>query len=80
MCLFFIQIQLNIAQGIVRKQKGGETVITIEQMKNGYYLLTFEKDGCVIHKVFAEPVEKVNVSDLEPMEIPAFKLMVGEHT
>ena len=52
-------------------------MIKLEQMKNGLYLLTIEKNGCIMQHVFADPAEKINIADLEPAEKQVFKLTIN---
>lgn len=79
MWLFLCDYSHN-AQGIAKypnpSKLGGETVLKIEQMENGYYLLTYKANGIAMQKVFAEPSETVTVADLKPRENPDFELVI----
>lgn len=51
-------------------------MLRIEQMENGYYLLTYKGNGITLQRVFADPSEKVNIVDLKPVEEPDFELTI----
>ena len=51
-------------------------MLKIEQMENGYYLLTYTGNGVTLQRVFADPSEKVNIVDLKPVEEPDFELTI----
>jgi len=53
-------------------------MLRIEQMENGLYLLTYEKDGATLKRVFADPSEKVDISQLKPAENPVFELVIND--
>lgn len=53
-------------------------MLRIEQMENGLYLLTYEKDGATLKRVFADPSEKVKIADLKPVEKPDFELVIND--
>jgi len=77
---FLVWLFTHNAQGIAKypnpSKLGGETVLRIEQMENGYYLLTYKANGITLQRVFCEPSEKVKVEDLKPLENPDFELML----
>ena len=51
-------------------------IMSIEKMENGLYLFTYEQDGCIIQRVFADPEEKVDISSLKREESVGFNLLV----
>ena len=51
-------------------------MLRLEQMENGYYLLTYEENGVTLQRVFCNPSEKVKISELKPVEKPEFKLEI----
>ena len=53
-------------------------MLKIEQMENGYYLLTYKGNGITLQRVFADPSEKVKIVDLKPVEEPVLRLHFPE--
>ena len=53
-----------------------DTILKIEQMENDYYVFTYESNGITLQRVFADPKEHVNASELKPVKRPTFSLEV----
>lgn len=53
-------------------------MLRLEQMENGLYLLTVEHNGITLKRVFADPSEKVDISQLKPVEKPDFEIVIND--
>ena len=53
-------------------------MLRLEQMENGLYLLTYVQNGVSLKRVFAEPSEKVDISQLIPVEKPDFEIVIND--
>ena len=52
------------------------SIMSIEKMENGLYLFTYEHDGCIIQRVFADPDDKVDIESLKKETSPGFSLTI----